>query len=67
MTMLVASSEARRAQRKARESLHPLSRIQDDEARMAVAAGGDCEGPDAMLNFARHVFGYARYCSEMNA
>jgi hypothetical protein len=34
---------------------------------MRIVSGHDCEGPDAMLNFARHVFGYARYCPKMNA
>ena len=67
MTMLVASSEARSAQRETRELLRALSRAQDDDAEMAMAAGGDCEGLDAMLNFAQHVSGYARYCPKMNA
>jgi hypothetical protein len=27
----------------------------------------DCDGLGAMLNFAAHMSGYARYCPEMNA
>jgi hypothetical protein len=71
MTMLVASSEARRAQREAREILRCAQDddncAQDNDAEMAMATGYDCEVLDAMLNFAQHVFGYARYCPKMNA
>jgi|HubBroStandDraft_3_1064219.scaffolds.fasta_scaffold4760515_1 hypothetical protein len=62
--MLVTSSEVRRSQRLAREFVRCT---QDDAAEMAMATGGDCEAPDAMLNFAQHVSGYARYCPKMNA
>jgi hypothetical protein len=54
----------------AAEVLHAPPRVPDDDAAVAMGSyggGGDCEGRGAMLNFARHVFGYARYCPKMNA